>query len=354
MADPLFPNDYFLDPALGVKLEPGMDVLVTSASVPIPQRRAIDSDFPYELDTDPFNVSSPLVSNDNTFDMNYCSDINTWGRDSRADTFRMDEEDIFEVDKSDLIQGPTLAELNAGGEQLLTGDLSFDGLMLPGETSPFNVPSVTMLHVETSPSGLSADTPSPMLSQLQNNLFVNTSCVPSSFPPAGVGYLKDSLASSSVPSSPLDYVQNPVSTLSPSSQHSSGSRSPAPRHSTLHELLLKKEPLGCSVPAASPPLRNLSRPRPSSRLSSSAPTHLGFDQIWQRREPRQHLLSTSSLAEAESASSLSTLGVLSPESHDFSHDDVSDSEEESDHFEFEDGSSDGGNVKQNKVKKIFF
>lgn len=354
MADPLYPNDYIFDPTLGIKLEPGMDALITSASVPIPQRRTQDLDFTYELDADPFNVSSPLVSNDNTFDMTYSSDINTWGRESRGDTFRMDEEDIFEVDKSDLIQGPTLAELNAGGEQLLAGDLSFDGLMLPGETSPFNVPSVTMLHVETSPSGLSADSPSPMLSQLQNNLFVNTSCVPSSFPPAGVGYMKDSLiASSSVPSSPLEYVQNPVSTLSPSSQHSSGSRSPAPRHSTLHELLLKKEPLGCSVPAASPPLRHLARPRQSSQLSSSAPTHLGFEQIWQRREPRQHLLSTSSLAEAESASSLSTLGVLSPESHDYSHDDVSDSEEESDHFEFEDNSSDGGKIHRHNLKFIF-
>lgn len=43
-----------------------------------------------------------------------------------------------------------------------------------------------------------------------------------------------------------------------------------------------------------------------ARLSSSAPTHLGLEQIWQRREPRQHLLSTGSLAEATSTSSIST------------------------------------------------
>lgn len=31
----------------------------------------------------------------------------------------MDEDDIFQVDKADLIQGPTLAELNANDENLL-------------------------------------------------------------------------------------------------------------------------------------------------------------------------------------------------------------------------------------------
>lgn len=67
----------------------------------------------------------------------------------------------------------------------------------------------------------------------------------------------------------------------------------------------------------------------NSRLSTSAPTQLGMDQLWQRREPRPHLLSTSSVAEAESTSSLSTGGVLSPEAPDFSQDDS----DESDHYE---------------------
>lgn len=57
------------------------------------------------------------------------------------------------------------------------------------------------------------------------------------------------------------------------------------------------------------------------RLSSSAPTHLGFEHIWMRREPRQHLLSTSSLVEAESYSSLSTGSILSPDCNDYSQDD---------------------------------
>lgn len=63
----------------------------------------------------------------------------------------MDEDDIFQVDKNDLIQGmrtlivcknllyflfltqgPTLAELNANDENLL-GDLNFDDLLLPND-----------------------------------------------------------------------------------------------------------------------------------------------------------------------------------------------------------------------------
>ncbi|XP_017046997.1 protein CREBRF homolog [Drosophila ficusphila] len=78
-----------------------------------------------------------------------------------------------------------------------------------------------------------------------------------------------------------------------------------------------------------------------SRLSSSAPTHLGLDHIWMRREPRQHLLSTGSLAEAESFSSLSTGSVLSPDGIDFSQDDEDDnSSENSDNYD--DFSSDNG------------
>lgn len=78
-----------------------------------------------------------------------------------------------------------------------------------------------------------------------------------------------------------------------------------------------------------------------SRLSSSAPTHLGLEHIWMRREPRQHLLSTGSLAEAESFSSLSTGSVLSPDGIDFSQDDEDDnSSENSDNYD--DCSSDNG------------
>lgn len=63
--------------------------------------------------------------------------------------------------------------------------------------------------------------------------------------------------------------------------------------------------------------------------------------IWQRREPRKHLLSTSSLAEAGSASSLSG-GLLSPGTGDFSQDeDDRDIESDEDSDRYEDLSSDG-------------
>lgn len=78
-----------------------------------------------------------------------------------------------------------------------------------------------------------------------------------------------------------------------------------------------------------------------SRLSSSAPTHLGPD-IWMRREPRQHLLSTGSLAEAESFSSLSTGSVLSPDGHDFSQDDDEDNSTDYNSDHYDDLSSDNG------------
>jgi len=44
--------------------------------------------------------------------------------------FPMEEDDIFQVDKADLIQGPTLAELNANDESLLA-DLNFDDFIVP-------------------------------------------------------------------------------------------------------------------------------------------------------------------------------------------------------------------------------
>lgn len=90
----------------------------------------------------------------------------------------------------------------------------------------------------------------------------------------------------------------------------------------LRELLLRRElqnslespeasPLGQSLP------RSMMCPSPNltTRLSSSAPTSQGpnmweswqqrREAVWQRRDPRPHLLSTGSLAEGGSTSSLS-------------------------------------------------
>lgn len=67
--------------------------------------------------------------------------------------FPMEEDDIFQVDKADLIQGPTLAELNANDESLLS-DLNFDDFILPTQMpfggSRFRSTSSTMSDVTQS------------------------------------------------------------------------------------------------------------------------------------------------------------------------------------------------------------
>ncbi|KAK4882341.1 hypothetical protein RN001_005660 [Aquatica leii] len=262
----------------------------------------------------------------------------------------MDDDDIFQVDKADLIQGPTLAELNANDENLLE-DLNFDDLF-----SKISTPVM----------------------QIINNHLNNSANASSSCPQPGIGYYRDSLETASASSSPFDTFSNKttVPAFSPTSQTSSTSSllqslsSPSlppsglqsQKHSALHELLLKREnysaspersALGQSVPghSLSPVGSNTVKilRGQSSRLSSSAPTHLGLEHIWQRREPRKHLLSTSSLVEAGSTSSLST-GVLSPEAADFSNDEV-ETEEDSEHYEdySSDGDSDNENEKSFKL-----
>ncbi|KAJ1526117.1 hypothetical protein ONE63_009280 [Megalurothrips usitatus] len=375
MADPLYSGDLFLDSPL-IKQEPMSDsVCVTSASVPIPSRRGLG--LPDYLEDSSYQTHESALLQDTA---------NYWAT-SHID----DDDDIFKVvDKADLIQGPTLAELNANDETFL-GDLNFDDLLLPEENS--NSFNTTLMNAAKSNLNPAVQVQVSAHSSLSNVSPAGSGFLPSSFPPGGSAYYRDAFSvSSSVPSSPMDpflYGSGSSNTaglyqaaLSPTSHHSSnssllphsvGSRSPVtpppqaisplqPKQSTLHELLLRKETLsaspdrrllGQSVPGPNSPLGNPgpsgmsmhssrrsgggmmagSAPNSASRLSSSAPTHLGLENVWQRREPRQHLLSTGSLAEAGSTSSLSTGGILSPVSLDFSD------SEDSDHYE--DVSSDG-------------
>ncbi|XP_063877797.1 uncharacterized protein LOC135109894 isoform X4 [Scylla paramamosain] len=107
----------------------------------------------------------------------------------------------------------------------------------------------------------------------------------------------------------------------------------------------QEPPMGTSVPR--PTSLSAANPLLSARLSSSAPSHnFSLEQAWQRREPRQHLLSTGSLAEelGGSASSLSTVGgILSPGGHDLSIDEGIDSDEASDNEHY-DSESDNDSV----------
>ncbi|KAG5863417.1 hypothetical protein JTB14_012158 [Gonioctena quinquepunctata] len=313
-----------------------------SASVPIPPRRDLNDHRDFGIDFE--NSQSPLytdigftaqIQTPGIYDMNHSWGLNRLINNDemlKSEAFiHMDEDDIFQVDKADLIQGPTLAELNANDENFL-GDFNFDDLLLPEES--------TYIILEKS------NNPTPT-HQTNNNLI---SC-----PPQHI-LQKELDLPSSVPTGSFDYYKFKNSlAFSPESQNSSNSSliqsvsSPSNisslqrKHSTLHELLIQNETVGSpdgSTLGQSYPERNTIAHRHSlrlgrsqgSRLSSSAPTHLGADQIWQRREPRKHLLSTSSLAEAGSTSSISTGGLLSPDPPDFSHDEESD--EDSDiHYE---------------------
>lgn len=122
--------------------------------------------------------------------------------------------------------------------------------------------------------------------------------------------------------------------------------------SALHELLMRR----CENPFDNSTYRQInvgcttSNKSKVSRLSMSAPTRtMGLEQIWTRREPRPHLLSTGSLGvvEAGSTSSLSTGGALSPDPlyhiDHLSHDEgYEDSDDDSDHYD--DYSSDNGTL----------
>lgn len=175
----------------------------------------------------------------------------------------------MQVDQSDLLHGPTLAELNANSGESLLEDLNFDDLLLPPDSVKSEITDTV-----------------PLMSSYLVDHVVNTSPI-------------------NRPSSSKSVFQ-----LSPNSCSSRSSLSPGPTNSITLQELLKKEtkPQKC----LSPPMFGTSVPGSGyilpnrSSLSSSAPTHLGFEQIWQRREPRQHLLSTGSLVEAGSTSSLST------------------------------------------------
>ncbi|KAK9509164.1 hypothetical protein O3M35_006541 [Rhynocoris fuscipes] len=360
MGEPLYSGDLFID-GLTIKSEPmSVDSLMPnqSASVPIPARRAGDftdlRDTSYEL-----NEVSPCSSSFQDHNLTGSSSLyygaSVWSPRSEV---KMEDDDIFQVDKADLIQGPTLAELNANDETLLD-DLSFDDLLLPEENTCFiQVPSYSRALSPLAPSGTHATPP------LTHQETVTAVPFPADF------YRETLMKTNEGPRSPSSHHSStssiPLQPLTPPPL--SGAVSPNQRHTTLHDLLLKSSlspspqlTLGQSVPGrynmgsgtglssggtcssasggsstttgvghSSGGKRHHAH---SSRLSSSAPTHLGLEQIWARREPRQHLLSTGSMAEATSTSSISTGGILSPEGHDFSLDECFDSDDESDRDE---------------------
>jgi CREB3 regulatory factor len=364
---------------------------------------------------------SPMMNT--TADSNGAGDLN-----EKSGPFHMDDDDIFQVDKSDLIQGPTLAELN--GDNLYVDLLNIEDILAADsnqymqQVNMQHLTQLTAVNFQNLQNAINESSQSEQLSPNQYNSIAipqtpHNTPIPSFQASGGQIIFYDDQSGNN--SSPYD-VYSPPNTLSistnlrnvtgtpsqlaafspgshsststssialnsslspppsqgtftpsrnrqPRSARSSGLVQHNPKYSTLHSLLMKKDPTSAEKTlmgkihhaSTSSPLTQTSAASPSgipsrrlnmqgggfvSRLSSSAPTHLGLEQIWQRREPRPHLLSTGSLAEGQGSTSSLSGEVLSPENIDYSQDDFSD--EDSDHYE--DFSSGEKTKKEKKLK----
>lgn len=334
----------------------------------------------------------------------------------KSGPFHMDEDDIFQVDKSDLIQGPTLAELN--GDNLYVDLLNIEDI-LNADSNQYlqqanmqNLTQLTAVNFQTLQNAINESSQSEQLSPSQYHSIAipqtpHNTPIPSFQASGGqiIFYDDPSMNSSTFdvysPPNTLSIATNmrsvtgtpgQLAAFSPGSHSSTstssialnsslspppthGTFTPArnrqrsvrssgivqhnPKYSTLHSLLMKKDPTNAEkvlmgkihhVSTSSPNhiLAQTSAVSPSglptrrlnmqgggfvSRLSSSAPTHLGLEQMWQRREPRPHLLSTGSLAEGQGSTSSLSGEIISPENIDFSQDEAYSDEEDSDHYE---------------------
>lgn len=354
--------------------------------------------------------------------MNVTIENSSGGADhnDRSGTFHMDEDEIFQVDKSDLIQGPTLAELNGDNlyvdllniEDILAADqqyiqqqshniqnnqftqltaVNFHNLQnaindaaLSEQLSPNQYHAITIPqtpHNTPIPSFQSSgghiifcDDPSagsspydiysaPNVLSIATNLrgATNAAFSPGSHSSTSTSsiILNSSLSPPPAPAPQTIVTASRVRASRTNSARSSGLVQHNPKYSTLHTLLMKKDPTNAEKAlmskiqhaTASPPSQLMSQTSavsPSglptrrlnmqgggiiSRLSSSAPTHLGLEHIWQRREPRPHLLSTGSLAEGQGSTSSLNGEVISPEQIDYSPDDEFSDDEDSEHYE---------------------
>ena len=332
-----------------VKQEPNQEMGPSSASVPIPGGHRSTRGIYDQFSPSPLTVPSIWPNRPDFIESPFKMDS-----DQLDVSFKMEDDDIFQVDKADLIQGPTLAELNANDDTLL-GDLNFDDLLLPEERiQPYKV------------DVNAAQSVGPLFND--NNI----SFAPSSFPQSGSTYrnicptyinahgfnlnininVSDNLETVSPNTFPSPGTSNVAGSSTASSSTSSHPMIRPNGQSALHELLMRR----CENPFDNSTYRQInvgcttSNKSKVSRLSMSAPTRtMGLEQIWTRREPRPHLLSTGSLGvvEAGSTSSLSTGGALSPDPlyhiDHLSHDEgYEDSDDDSDHYD--DYSSDNDTV----------
>lgn len=245
MSDSIYTHEFLLDPSLEIKQESSYELGAMSASVPIPQRRNELSDFNTDID---LCLQDNQVGSFHSVPTLPYSKLSFDADSSKMEQFKMEDDDIFQVDKADLILGPTLAELNANPDTSLD-DLNFDDLLLPEESG----------YCIQIGGAMSGSKRSMNTLQTSNMMSTDSPCSP---------YSRAQLA------------------FSPSSQHSSASSSFVPPISQLPELLLRMDgysgeiALGQSVPASSvlPPYPH-SVKTSQSQLSSSAPTHLTMEQV---------------------------------------------------------------------------
>ncbi|KYN39924.1 hypothetical protein ALC56_05692 [Trachymyrmex septentrionalis] len=345
-------NDFSLSSTMDsiVKQEPVQEMNSASASVPIPGGHRSTRTYE-QFSPSPLAISSGWDMRADQMDYTYKMDP-----DQMDISFKMDEDDIFQVDKAELIQGPTLAELNANDDTLL-GDLNFDDLLLPEE----RVQPIKMEYA------------APLTGSLFNS---SIGFAPSSFPQSGVTHRScptytntcgfNLNRGSNIVDNAEAVSPSPGTSNVAGSSTASSSTSPHPvtrpiGSSTLHELLMKRgeNPFN-PVSNQADNISTIGGKPKISRLSMSAPTQtMGhLDHIWAHREPRQHLLSTGSLVEAGSTSSLSTGGALSPDPlciDPLSHDEgYEDSDDDSDHYDDyssdnDTGGSDGEEQSNNRV-----
>lgn len=246
MSDSLYVHEFLVEPGVEIKQESPFDLGPMSASMPIPSRRPLEMtelrDFGGDLDLclqDNLAGSYPGMSATTYSKFGYDLDSN-----SKIESFKMDDDDIFQVDKADLISGPTLAELNANPDTLLD-DLNFDDLVLPEENG-------YCVQIGGAMSGARRQLP------ITNIIPADSPCSP---------YSRAQLA------------------FSPSSQHSSASSSFAQPMNQMPELLMRMDgfggeiTLGQSVPASTVLPQFPTNMKAQHSLSSSAPTHLTMEQV---------------------------------------------------------------------------
>lgn len=132
-------KDLFVDPGIipGITIKQETHIgdtsaMSQSASVPIPPKRDANDYKNFDFDYASSPIYSDIQLSGQTQGPALNDSSNSWAFSTglsrlisneeilKSEPFiHMDQDDIFQVDESDLIQGPTLAELNANDDNLL-------------------------------------------------------------------------------------------------------------------------------------------------------------------------------------------------------------------------------------------